>query len=73
MEHHPSHRARIPTSPAHPYVSNRVRQLAGIVFGNPSIALSLVVPRRGHRARILRPCLLAPSITGAYLEPQPRH
>ena len=73
MEHHPSSKARIPTQTARPYVDHRVCRLAGIVFGNPSIALSLVVPRRGHQARILRPCLLAPSSTGAYLELQPRH
>src|SRR5512144_1395437 len=61
-----------PTSTARPYVDHRVCRLAGIASRNPSVALSLVVPRRGHRARILRPCLLAPSITGAYLEPRSR-
>ena len=52
MEHHPSSKTRIPTYTARPYVDYRVCRLAGIVFGNPSVALSLVVPRRGHRARI---------------------
>jgi len=33
---------------------------------------SLVAPRRGHRARILRPCLLAASVTGASPEPSSR-
>jgi hypothetical protein len=47
MEHHPSSKARIPTQTARPYVDYRVCRLAGIVFGNPSVALSLVVPRRG--------------------------
>jgi len=33
-------------------VEHRACQLTGITFGNPPIALSLVAPRRGHRARI---------------------
>lgn len=35
-----------------PLCGHRIRRLAGIPFGNPSVALSLVAPRRGHRARI---------------------
>jgi hypothetical protein len=58
---------------ARPYVGHRVCRLAGIPFGNPSVALSLVAPRRGHRTRILRPCLLAPSDTSASPEPSSRH
>src|SRR5687767_3382115 len=38
-------------------------------FGNPSVAPSLVTPRCGSSDSHRRSCLLAPSITGAYLEP----
>lgn len=60
------HILSLTTQTARPSVDNRISRLAGMLFGNPSVALSLVAPRSGHRARILRPCLLAPSDTGAH-------
>lgn len=51
------------------YVDHRICRLAEVRFGNPSVALSLVAPRRVSSDSHRRSCLLAPSITGAYLEP----
>jgi len=42
-------------------------------FGNPSVALAAGCPAPWSSGSHWRPCLLAPSDTGAYLEPQSRH
>ena len=75
VEHHGPSKACTPGTShnTRPHVDHQFCRLAGMRFGNPSVALAAGCPAPWSSDSHRRSCLLAPSITGAYPEPQSRH